>query len=54
MAKPKLDSRGFVYVKTSKDLMQEASDLVEKTVSDGIKNTKSLIGLILRTLYAMP
>ena len=40
VAKPKLDSRGFVYVKTSKDLMQEASDLVEKTVSDGIKNTK--------------
>ncbi len=40
VAKPKLDSRGFVYVKTSKDLMQEASDLVEQTVAEGIKNTK--------------
>ncbi|MBM7618122.1 ribonuclease J [Weissella uvarum] len=40
VAKPKLDSRGFVYVKNSKDLMNEASDLVEKTVADGIKNAK--------------
>lgn len=40
IAKPKLDSRGFVYVKASRDLMQEASALVEKTVTDGIQNTK--------------
>ncbi|MDR3241408.1 MAG: ribonuclease J [Lactobacillaceae bacterium] len=37
---PKIDSRGFVYVKTSKDLLREASDLVQETVADGIKNTK--------------
>jgi ribonuclease J len=40
IAKPKIDSRGFVYVKTSRDLIREASDLVEKTVQDGIKNAK--------------
>jgi len=40
VAKPKLDSRGFVYVKTSRDLIREASELVEKTVTDGIQNTK--------------
>ena len=40
VAKPKLDSRGFVYVKTSRDLMREAATLVETTVQDGIKNAK--------------
>ncbi|WP_433322261.1 ribonuclease J [Weissella tructae] len=40
VAKPKLDSRGFVYVKTSRDLIREASDLVENTVTEGIQNTK--------------
>ncbi|WP_373762384.1 ribonuclease J [Weissella soli] len=37
---PKIDSRGFVYVKTSRDLMHEAGELVQNTVADGIKNTK--------------
>jgi ribonuclease J len=37
---PKIDSRGFVYVKTSRDLMREAADLVQTTVADGIKNSK--------------
>ncbi|MCT0021033.1 ribonuclease J [Weissella cibaria] len=36
----KIDSRGFVYVKTSRDLIREAGELVEKTVAEGIKNTK--------------
>ncbi|GAK31273.1 metallo-beta-lactamase superfamily hydrolase [Weissella oryzae SG25] len=40
IAKPKLDSRGFVYVKTSRDLMREAATLVETTVQEGIKNSK--------------
>lgn len=40
IAKPKLDSRGFVYVKTSRDLMREAATLVETAVQDGIKNSK--------------
>jgi len=40
VATPKIDSRGFVYVKTSRDLIREAGELVEKTVSEGIKNTK--------------
>ena len=40
VATPKIDSRGFVYVKTSRDLIREAGELVEKTVAEGIKNTK--------------
>jgi ribonuclease J len=40
ISKPKIDSRGFVYVKTSRDLMRDAADLVETTVQDGIKNAK--------------
>ncbi|MCM0582357.1 ribonuclease J [Weissella diestrammenae] len=40
IAAPKIDSRGFVYVKTSKDLLHEAAELVQTTVADGIKNTK--------------
>ncbi|SCC10848.1 ribonuclease J [Weissella bombi] len=40
IAPAKIDSRGFVYVKTSRDLMQEAAELVEKTVTDGVKNAK--------------
>ncbi len=40
VAAPKIDSRGFVYVKTSRDLMHEAGELVQNTVADGIKNTK--------------
>lgn len=40
VAAPKIDSRGFVYVKTSRDLIREAGELVEKTVAEGIKNTK--------------
>ncbi|WP_270765213.1 ribonuclease J [Weissella confusa] len=40
ISKPKIDSRGFVYVKTSRDLIREAGDLVETTVAEGIKNAK--------------
>ncbi|WP_258089202.1 ribonuclease J [Weissella fangxianensis] len=40
IAPAKIDSRGFVYVKTSRDLMHEAAELVEQTVSEGVKNTK--------------
>lgn len=40
VANAKIDSRGFVYVKTSRDLMKEATELVETTVAAGIKNSK--------------
>ena len=40
IAPAKIDSRGFVYVKTSRDLMRDAAELVEKTVTDGVKNAK--------------
>jgi ribonuclease J len=40
IAPAKIDSRGFVYVKTSRDLMHEAAELVEQTVTDGVKNAK--------------
>lgn len=40
VANAKIDSRGFVYVKTSRDLMKEATALVETTVAAGIKNSK--------------
>lgn len=40
IAHAKVDSRGFVYVKTSRDLLKEATELVETTVAEGIKNTK--------------
>lgn len=40
IAPAKIDSRGFVYVKTSRDLMHEAAELVEQTVAEGVKNTK--------------
>ncbi|WP_172187136.1 ribonuclease J [Lentilactobacillus kribbianus] len=38
IAKPKLTSRGFVYVKANKDLMMEASDIIEKAVTDNLNN----------------
>ena len=38
VAEPKLTSRGFVYVKASRDLMREASELVTKTVQDNLDN----------------
>lgn len=40
VANAKIDSRGFVYVKTSRELMKEATELVETTVAAGIKNSK--------------
>ncbi|CAM3178770.1 ribonuclease J [Lactiplantibacillus plajomi] len=35
---PKITSRGFVYVKTSKDLMQESAELVKETVQENLDN----------------
>ncbi|MEE5987907.1 ribonuclease J [Ligilactobacillus equi] len=35
---PKLTSRGFVYVKTSRDLMTEASEIVKKAVQSNLDN----------------
>ena len=35
---PKLTSRGFVYVKTSRDLMEEASKIVVKVVQSNLDN----------------
>ncbi|MFB9769378.1 ribonuclease J [Lactiplantibacillus modestisalitolerans] len=38
IATPKITSRGFVYVKTSKDLMQESAELVRATVQSNLDN----------------
>ncbi len=38
VAAPKLTSRGFVYVKANKDLMQEASGIIEKAVINNLEN----------------
>ncbi|WP_340641337.1 ribonuclease J [Lactiplantibacillus plantarum] len=38
IATPKITSRGFVYVKTSKDLMQESAELVKTTVQENLDN----------------
>lgn len=41
VSKPKLTSRGFVYVKANRDLMKEASELTVKQIEDYLANTKS-------------
>lgn len=41
VSKPKLTSRGFVYVKANRDLMKEASDLTVKQIEDYLSNTKN-------------
>lgn len=41
VSKPKLTSRGFVYVKANRDLMKEASDLTVKQIEDYLTNNKS-------------
>ncbi|GMA69301.1 ribonuclease J [Leuconostoc litchii] len=41
VSKPKLTSRGFVYVKANRDLMKEASDLTVKQIEDYLSNSKS-------------
>ncbi|MDT6980417.1 ribonuclease J [Levilactobacillus zymae] len=38
VAAPKITSRGFVYVKANKDLMQESSDIICKTVQNNLDN----------------
>ncbi|WP_262314539.1 ribonuclease J [Lacticaseibacillus parakribbianus] len=38
VAKPKIQSRGFVYMKTAKDLMTESADLVAGTVQKSLDN----------------
>lgn len=41
VSKPKLTSRGFVYVKANRDLMKEASELTVKQIEDYLTNNKS-------------
>lgn len=36
VAKPKIQSRGFVYMKTSKDLLKESGDMVAKSVQKNL------------------
>ncbi len=36
--RPKITSRGFVYVKTSRDLIAESADIITKTVQSNIDN----------------
>lgn len=38
VAKPKIQSRGFVYMKTSRDLLNESGELVAKTVQKQLDN----------------
>jgi len=38
VAEPKITSRGFVYVKANKDLMQESADIICKTVQNNLDN----------------
>ncbi|WP_461239629.1 ribonuclease J [Paucilactobacillus sp. N302-9] len=38
VAKPKITSRGFVFVKTSRELMDESAKLVETVVQDNLDN----------------
>lgn len=38
ISSPKLTSRGFVYVKANKDLMQESSEIIENTVQNNLDN----------------
>ncbi|MFD1440895.1 ribonuclease J [Lacticaseibacillus hegangensis] len=38
VSKPKIQSKGFVYVKTSKDLLNESSGVVEKSVQKQLDN----------------
>ncbi|MDF7626532.1 ribonuclease J [Lactobacillaceae bacterium L1_55_11] len=40
VSKPKLTSRGFVYVKANRDLMQEASRLTVEKIEDYLANVK--------------
>jgi len=38
ISSPKLTSRGFVYVKANKDLMNEAAEIIKKTVQNNLEN----------------
>ncbi|QBO36989.1 ribonuclease J [Periweissella cryptocerci] len=49
ISKPKITSRGFVYVKASRDLMRESSDIVEKTILDNLANIKEFDWSTLKT-----
>ncbi|HEY4399836.1 MAG TPA: ribonuclease J [Lactobacillaceae bacterium] len=40
VSKPKLTSRGFVYVKANRDLMREAADMTVKQIEDYLENSK--------------
>ncbi|MCM0598761.1 ribonuclease J [Periweissella fabalis] len=49
VAKPKITSRGFVYVKASRDLIRDSSDIVEKTILDNLANVKDFDWTTLKT-----
>ncbi len=40
VAKPKITARGFVYMRTSRDLLSESSDLIVKEITDYLENSK--------------
>lgn len=40
VAKPKITARGFVYMRTSRDLLSESSDLIVKEITDYLQNSK--------------
>lgn len=49
ISKPKITSRGFVYVKASKDLIYESSEIVEKTIMKNLNNDKDFDWTVLKT-----
>ncbi|MFD1418234.1 ribonuclease J [Companilactobacillus keshanensis] len=40
VAKPKITARGFVYMRASRDLLSESSDLIVDTIVDYLQNSK--------------
>ncbi|MFD1471421.1 ribonuclease J [Companilactobacillus mishanensis] len=40
VAKPKITARGFVYMRTSRDLLSESSDLIVNQITDYLQNSK--------------
>ncbi|MCT4396774.1 ribonuclease J [Periweissella beninensis] len=49
ISKPKITSRGFVYVKASRDLIRESIEIVEKTLTNSLENIEEFDWSVLKT-----
>ena len=49
VSKPKITSRGFVYVKASRDLIRESIEIVEKTLTNSLENIEEFDWSVLKT-----